>query len=463
VLASKGSDLPNLRYLKGTLERASSTKRQSSVAAVMGASSWLSDGHQEPDILDYDSPKWQSFLQGVLAKELTREGDQEIQNLSTFLDSNYPETADEAKLRGNKYSWAILLPHLLHFGGIQRFLYFARELIAIGDRVEILITEPLRREDSLMRSFPDLENIIKPLDSGSANDYVRDFVVTGDSSTDIIERSRLVLGRRFISFILGSGGEIIRKHILFQLRTPSDLVISVAKLVQEQLPLPSLNIPGAIGAEFMESTLPDRGSANSFRLVIQWGRGKPGKGAYVALEFAKHAKKIQPNLEVHLVSAIPVQTELPDYVVVHVALDRSQLAILLAESDALVSFEEHPGWSNQQAEMAASGGIVFGNGKGAEDFIQEYPHAYLMEPSEDMETYVKRISPNLKQRTDETLDSSRERWSGAMQRFSWERWASEVRFACAECLAFEDGGVSARRTEEALKYLSPFPKLSQNE
>jgi hypothetical protein len=375
VLASKGSDLPNLRYLKGTLERASSTNAQSSVAAIMGASSWLSGDHQDPDILDYDSKKWEIFLQRVLAKESTLQGDQEIQNLSTFLYSHDPAKTDEATLRGEKYSWAILLPHLLHFGGIQRFLYMARELMAIGDRVEILVMEPLRREDSIIRSFPDLENIIKPLDSDSANDYVRDFVVTGDASTDIIERSRLVLGRRFISFILGSGGELIRKHVLYQLRTPSDLVISVSKFVQEQLPLPSLNIPGAVGTEFMESTLPDRGSANSFRLVIQWGRGKPGKGADVALEFAKHAKKLQPNLEVHLVSAVPVQTELPNYVIVHFAMDRSQLAILLAESDALVSFEEQPGWSNQQAEMAASGGIIFGNGKGAEDFIREYPHA----------------------------------------------------------------------------------------
>jgi hypothetical protein len=463
VLASNGSDLPNLRYLKGTLERASSTNRQASVAAIMGASSWLATGSHDPEILDYDTPKFNSFLQGVLSKELTVKGDGERKNLKEFVDLRYPIMTDGATLRGNRYSWAILLPHLLHFGGIQRFLYFARELVAIGDHVEILVMDPSRREDSIMRSFSDLEHIIKPLESGIANVSVRDFVVTGDSSTDIIERARLVRGRRFISFILGSGGEIIRKHIFYQLRTPSDLVISVSELSQKQFPLPSLKIPGAVGSEFFWSKSNDRGSASSFRLVIQWGRGKPGKGALVALEFAEHAKSLHPNLEVHLVSATPVQAKLPNYVTEHLALDRSQLAMLLAESDALASFEEQPGWSNQQAEMAASGGIVFGNGKGAEDFIRTYCHAHLMNPGEDMETYVKRISQYLSQSTNKRLDASRERGSGGMHLFSWARWTSEVRFACSELLAFEDGGISALRTQKALEYLSPLPKLSQNE
>ena len=137
--------------------------------------------------------------------------------------------------------------------------------------------------------------------------------------------------------------------------------------------------------------------------------------------------------------------------------------MLLAESDALVSFEAQPGWSNQQAEMAASGGIVFGNGKGAEDFIKVYRRAHLMDPNEDMENYVKRISQYLFQGTNDIGDSFRERARGGMHNFSWVRWTSEVRFACAELLAFEDGGISALRTQEALEYLSHFPQSSQSE
>jgi glycosyltransferase involved in cell wall biosynthesis len=259
-----------------------------------------------------------------------------------------------------------IVPHLLVFGGVRRYLELGNRFVARGHSFSIMTPE------GAAQSWLPFWGSVRSFAALGSDSY--DVLICGSPElTGALDKGTARL-RVFYLQLEGVESEerIIRSgkyHIMVNSR-------GLARRVRERYGVEPIDGIGGINPELFYPV--ERGPGAPFR-VLSYGRlSKPRKGTRFVVEAVRSLRRRGYDIEIDLFDTLNPGSGDPrigfDPGVpyrFYLNLPQERMAAMYGTADAFVSAERRAGWSNTAAEAAACGVPLVCTRSGTEDFATE--------------------------------------------------------------------------------------------
>jgi glycosyltransferase involved in cell wall biosynthesis len=269
---------------------------------------------------------------------------------------------------------AAILPHLLVFGGVRRYIELGNRFIARGHRFTIYTVDGAKPdwlafegEVGSLAALPDVEH---------------DVLLSGSPELlEHIDRAKALV-RVFYLQIEGVEHEerIIRSGKYRVMVNSSGL----ARRVRRRYGLEPLDGRGGVNAALFHPAV-ERPAGGPFKVLCYGRLSKPRKGTRFVVEAARMLRRGGLDVELHLFDA--AAPDAPDPRIgfdpglpyrFYLDLPQERMAAMYGAADVFVSAERRAGWSNTAAEAAACGLPIVCTKSGTEDFAVDGESAIVV-------------------------------------------------------------------------------------
>ncbi len=267
-----------------------------------------------------------------------------------------------------------ILPHLLVFGGVRRYIELGNRFIARGHRFSMFTVDGARPE------WLGFDGEVGPL--AALRDAEHDVLLTG--SPELLEHfDRAPAGVR-IFYLQIEGVEqeasIVRSGRYRIMVNSSGL----ARRVRTRYGVEPLDGRGGINPALFRRTA-ERPAGGPFKVLCYGRTSRPRKGTRFVVEAARMLRRAGLDVELQLFDAVgpggpdPRMGFDPGFPYrFYVDLPQERMAAMYDAADVFVSAEHRAGWSNTAAEAAACGLPLVCTKSGTEDFAVDGESAIVV-------------------------------------------------------------------------------------
>lgn len=257
-----------------------------------------------------------------------------------------------------------ILPHMLVFGGVRRYIELGNAFTSRGHSYTIFTP------DGGPADWIDFTGNVKKLDT--LTDVELDVAMCG--SPELVEHLDRCTAAVKIFYLQLEGidreDQIIRSG-RYQIMVNSS---GLARRVRRRYSIEPLNGIGGIDPERFRPVDRSR-DGGPFRILCYGRLSRPRKGTRFVIDAARWMHRRGFGIELHLFDTVPPGA--PDPRIgfdpgipyrFYLNLPQTQMAPMYGAADAFVSAEHRAGWSNTAAEAAACGLPLVCTKSGTEDF-----------------------------------------------------------------------------------------------
>lgn len=257
-----------------------------------------------------------------------------------------------------------ILPHLLVFGGVRRYLELGNAFIARGH--EFTIFTP----DGAPPDWFTFTGEVKPLDS--ITKHSTDITISGSPELlDWLDAARSQIRIFYLQLERVRGEEAIVRSGKYRIMVNSS---GLGHRIKKKYGIEPLNGIGGLNPGIFCPVETGR-KEGPFRILCYGRLSRPRKGTRFVIEAARRLRRTGYDVELSLFDTMTPAA--PDSRIAfdpgvpyrfYMNLPQSRMASMYSESDVFVSAEHRAGWSNTAAEAAACGVPLVCTGSGTKDF-----------------------------------------------------------------------------------------------
>lgn len=267
-----------------------------------------------------------------------------------------------------------ILPHLLVFGGVRRYIELGNSFIARGHRFSIYTIDGAKPE------WLAFNGEVGPL--AALRDAEHDVLLSG--SPELLEHLDRAKTRIRVFYLQIEGVEqearIVRSGKYRVMVNSSGL----ARRVRTRYGVEPLDGRGGINPALFHPTV-ECPAGGPFKVLCYGRTSRPRKGTRFVVEAARMLRRAGFDVELHLFDAagpgapdprVGFDPGLPYRF--YLDLPQERMAAMYGAADVFVSAEHRAGWSNTAAEAAACGLPIVCTKSGTEDFAVDGESAVVV-------------------------------------------------------------------------------------
>jgi glycosyltransferase involved in cell wall biosynthesis len=259
-----------------------------------------------------------------------------------------------------------ILPHMLLFGGVRRYVELAAAFTARGD--DFIIYTP----DGIPPGWTRLEGECRRLAEAAALDH--DVLITG--SPEFLGDLRQLRSSLKIFYLqiekVDRESEIVRSGDILPMANSAGIM----ERVRRKYGVRALDGRGGINPELFHPVSRDTERGGGPMRILCYGRlSRPRKGTRFVVDAARAMYSDGRDVELILFDSMTPGAEDPRIGFdpglpfrFHIDLPQERMARMYASADVFVSAEHRAGWSNTCAEAAACGMPLVCTSSGTSDF-----------------------------------------------------------------------------------------------
>jgi glycosyltransferase involved in cell wall biosynthesis len=268
-----------------------------------------------------------------------------------------------------------ILPHLLVFGGVRRYLELGNAFVSRGHQFTIFTP------DGMAPDWISFTGEVKPLDS--ITKHSNDITISG--SPELIDWLDTAPSRIRIFYLQLEGvhgeDDIVRSGKYTIMVNSGGL----ARRIQKRYGIAPLNGIGGVNPELFHPVETGR-SSGPFRILCYGRLSRPRKGARFVIQAARWMRSKGYDVELSLFDTMT--PAMPDPRIgfdpgvpyrFYMNLPQARMASMYSECDVFVSAEHRAGWSNTAAEAAACSLPLVCTESGTGDFAIDGESALVLE------------------------------------------------------------------------------------
>ena len=256
-----------------------------------------------------------------------------------------------------------IVPHLLVFGGVRRYLELGNRFVARGHSYSIITPDGAGEAwlpfNGTVRSFASL--------GGDAYDVL---MCGSPELIGVLDRGKALLRVFYLQLEGVEAEERIVRSGKYRIMVNSS---GLARRVRTRYGIEPIGGVGGVNPELFHPV--ERASGRPFRVLCYGRLSKPRKGTRFVIQAVRSLRRRGYDMELDLFDTLNPGSTDPRIgfhpgVPYRFYLDLSQerMAALYGSADAFVSAEHRAGWSNTAAEAAACGVPLVCTKSGTEDF-----------------------------------------------------------------------------------------------
>lgn len=257
-----------------------------------------------------------------------------------------------------------ILPHLLVFGGVRRYLELGNAFISRGHQFTIYTP------DGTPPAWFAFDGEVKPLDSIAKYSY--DVIISGSPELlDHLDTARSRIRIFYLQLEGVRGEDAIVRAGKYRIMVNSS---GLGRRIKKKYGIEPLNGIGGVNPGIFRPIETGR-TDGPFRILCYGRISRPRKGTRFVIQAARRMRRTGYDVELSLFDAMT--PAVPDPRIAfdpgvpyrfYMNLPQSRMASMYSESDVFVSAEHRAGWSNTAAEAAACGVPLVCTGSGTGDF-----------------------------------------------------------------------------------------------
>ena len=257
-----------------------------------------------------------------------------------------------------------ILPHLLVFGGVRRYIELGNGFVSRGHSFSIYTADGAKptwlRFDGDVRTF------------GALRDVDHDILLCGSPELlDHLDRGKTIARIFYLQLEDVAAEERIIRSGRYRIMVNSS---GLARRVRRRYRVEPLAGIGGVNPELFHP-MGNRPTGAPLRILCYGRLSKPRKGTRFVVEAARMLRRSGVRIELHLFDTLTPGS--PDPRIgfdpglpyrFYLDLPQERMAAMYGAADVFVSAERRAGWSNTAAEAAACGLPIVCTGSGTEDF-----------------------------------------------------------------------------------------------
>jgi glycosyltransferase involved in cell wall biosynthesis len=265
-----------------------------------------------------------------------------------------------------------ILPHLLLFGGVRRYIETGNTFIRRGHRFTLFTPEGASVDWTIFKGQ------VRPL--SSLKDHDLDVLITGSPEmTEYLDASKAKLKVFYIQIEGVAREREITTSGKYNIMVNSK---GLAERIKRKYSISVIDGSGGVDPERFYPLGDLLGRSNDrpagsypVRVICYGRRSRPRKGTRLVASAVKHLRRIGFDIRLHLFdhrttddidSRVGFDPGAP--FVYYLDLSQDRMAAMYGSSDIFVSAERRAGWSNTSAEAAACGLPIVCTKSGTSDF-----------------------------------------------------------------------------------------------
>ena len=267
-----------------------------------------------------------------------------------------------------------ILPHLLVFGGVRRYLELGNAFNSRGHQFTIYTP------DGTPPTWFAFDGEVKPLDS-IAKDPI-DVIISGSPELlDHLDAARSQIRIFYLQIENVRDEDAIVRSGKYRIMVNSG---GLGHRIRRKYGIEPLNGIGGVNPGIFRPVETDRKNG-PFRILCYGRLSRPRKGTRFVMEAARRMSRTGYDVELSLFDTMTPASPDPRIAFdpgvpyrFYMNLPQSRMASMYSESDVFVSAEHRAGWSNTAAEAAACGVALVCTGSGTRDFAVDGDSALVL-------------------------------------------------------------------------------------